>query len=162
MHRLEKSHIDAYIPPEKQKHGTPVEPAPRGRIPAGLSRKDRTRRKLRTKRGRQIYRLRKGIVEPVSGQVKTVQGIRQFLLQGRLKMRAEWLCSQHTGAFQIRGPSKGSRPLFCLISQLPFRTLQRSSSGEHGFFKEPSPQSGNRTRQDLLDGNYSHRILALA
>jgi len=82
---LEQSYIDAYIPPEKQKHGTPVEPAPRGRIPAGLSCKDRMRRRLKTKRGGQIYRLRKQIVEPVFGQVKTVQGIRQFLLRGRLK-----------------------------------------------------------------------------
>lgn len=49
--------------------------------------------------------------------------------------------------------------MFYLTSQLRFRNLQRSSSGEYGFFKEPSLQSGTRTRQDLLDSNYSHRLL---
>ncbi len=30
---LERRRIDAYIPPDKQKHNAPIEPAPRGRIP---------------------------------------------------------------------------------------------------------------------------------
>jgi len=34
---LEKRKINAYIPPDKQKHSAPAEPAPRGRIPFGLS-----------------------------------------------------------------------------------------------------------------------------
>ena len=45
------------------------EPAPRGRIPKGLSARDRMRRKLRTKRGRKRYALRMGTVEPVFGQI---------------------------------------------------------------------------------------------
>ncbi len=112
---LERSHIDAYIPPEKQKHGTPVEPAPRGRIPTGLSRKDRMRRKLKTKRGRQVYRLRKQIVEPVFGQVKTVQGIRQFSLRGMFKVRAEWLivCTAHNILKLFRSGATLKVPSFC-------------------------------------------------
>ena len=94
---LEKRKIAAYIPPDKQKHSASVEPPPRGRIPANLSCKDRMRRKLRTVRGRKTYALRKQIVEPVFGQVKTVQGVRQFLLRSKLKVRAEWLivCTAH-------------------------------------------------------------------
>jgi IS5 family transposase len=94
---LEKRRIDAYIPPDKQKHSTLVEPAPRGRAPAGLSCKDRMRRKLNTKRGPKAYSLRKQIVEPVFGQVKAVQGLRQFLLRGSLRVRAKWLiaCTAH-------------------------------------------------------------------
>ena len=44
--------VDPFIAPEKIHHGTKPEPAPRGRIPKGLSVRDRMRRKLRTKRGR--------------------------------------------------------------------------------------------------------------
>ena len=47
-----------FIAPEKTRHGARPEPAPRGRIPKGLSARDRMRRKLRTKRGREGYALR--------------------------------------------------------------------------------------------------------
>ena len=53
---------------------------PRGRIPKGLSARDRMRRKLRTKRGRERYALRMETVEPVFGQIKQGRGFRQFLL----------------------------------------------------------------------------------
>ncbi|HHX26015.1 MAG TPA: hypothetical protein GX721_05030 [Firmicutes bacterium] len=39
---LEQRNIEAYIPPDQQKHGATVEPAPRGRIPAGLPGKEVT------------------------------------------------------------------------------------------------------------------------
>ena len=54
-------------------------PAPLGRIPSHLSARDRMRRKLRTKRGRQRYALRMQTVEPVFGQIKQGRGFRQFL-----------------------------------------------------------------------------------
>ena len=112
---LEQRKIEVYIPHDKQKHGTTVEPALRGRIPFGLPRKDRMRRKLGTKRGRQVYRLRKQIVEPVFGQVKTVQGVRQFLLRGRLKVRAEWLiiCTAHNILKLFRAGVSAKIPSFC-------------------------------------------------
>ena len=62
--------VDPFIAPDKTRHGQPIPPAPRGRIPANLSPRDRMRRKLRTKRGRQRYGLRKETVEPVFGQIK--------------------------------------------------------------------------------------------
>ena len=48
------------------------------------------RRKLRTKRGRERYGLRKEVVEPVFGQIKEARGFRQFLLRGKKKVRSEW------------------------------------------------------------------------
>ncbi len=46
----------------------------RHRIPKGLSARGRMERKLRTKRGRAIYRRRGASVEPVFGQMKERQG----------------------------------------------------------------------------------------
>ena len=89
--------VDPFIAPDKTRHGTAVPPAPRGRIPKGLSDRDRMRRKLRTKRGRQRYALRKETVEPVFGQIKQGRGFRQFLLRGLEKVNREWLliCTGH-------------------------------------------------------------------
>ena len=42
--------VDPFIAPDKTRHGQPIPAAPRGRIPANLSARDRMRRKLRTKR----------------------------------------------------------------------------------------------------------------
>jgi transposase len=47
-------------------------------------------RKLRTKRGRARYKLRKSIVEPAFGWVKHVLGFRAFSLRGLRKVAAEW------------------------------------------------------------------------
>ena len=83
--------VDPYIAPEKTRHGRRPEPAPRGRIPKGLSARERMRRKLRTKRGRERYALRKETAEPVLGQIKPGRGFRQFLLRGLEKVNREWL-----------------------------------------------------------------------
>ena len=55
---------------------------PRGRIPKGLSPRDRMERKLLTKRGRALYKKRSVLVEPVFGQVKEGQGFRRFMRRG--------------------------------------------------------------------------------
>jgi transposase len=82
--------IDLHIATEKVKHGQPVPPAPRGRIPSDLSVKDRMRRKLQTKAGRAVYKMRKAIVEPVFGQIKEARGFTRFLLRGVAKVSGEW------------------------------------------------------------------------
>ena len=89
--------MDPFVAPEKTRHGRVVPPAPRGRIPKGLSARDRMRRKLQTKRGRQRYALRMETVEPVFGQIKQGRGFRQFLLRGLDKVNREWLliCTGH-------------------------------------------------------------------
>ena len=50
----------------------------------------RMARKLQTKRGRQRYRQRKAVVEPVFGWIKHVLGFRSFLLRGLSKVQGEW------------------------------------------------------------------------
>ena len=88
---------DPFVAPEQTRHGRVVPPAPRGRIPNNLSARDRMRRKLQTKRGRQRYALRMGTVEPVFGQIKQARGFRQFLLRGLEKVNSEWslICTGH-------------------------------------------------------------------
>ena len=89
--------VDPFIAPEKTRHARVLEPAPRGRMPEGLSVRNRMRRKLRTKRGRDRYALRMETVEPVFGQIKQGRGFRQFLLRGLEKVNREWLliCAGH-------------------------------------------------------------------
>ena len=89
--------VDPFIAPEKTRHGQAIPLAPRGRVPQDLSARGRIRRKLRTKRGRRRYGLRKETVEPVFGQIKQGRGFRQFLLWGLEKVDREWLliCAGH-------------------------------------------------------------------
>ena len=89
--------VDPFVAPEQTRHGRVVPPAPRGRIPRQLSPRDRMRRKLQTRRGRQRYALRMETVEPVFGQIKAGRGCRQFLLRGLEKVNGEWslICTGH-------------------------------------------------------------------
>ena len=80
--------MDPFIAPDQTRHGRVPPPAPRGRILRQLSPRDRMRRKLQTKRGRQRYALRMETVEPVFGQIKAGRGFRQFLLRGLEKVQA--------------------------------------------------------------------------
>ena len=89
--------VEPFIAPDKTRHGRVPTAAPRGRIPGRLSPRDRMRRKLQTRRGRQRYALRMETVEPVFGQVKQGRGFRQFLLRGLEKVNGEWslICTGH-------------------------------------------------------------------
>jgi hypothetical protein len=89
--------IDAYIATGRLKHGEVPPPAPRGRIPKGLTTKERMARKLRTVKGRCTYAKRKEIAEPAIGQIKEARGFRRFLLRGCENVDAEWLiiCLTH-------------------------------------------------------------------
>src|SRR6478736_5024124 len=87
---LEQRGIEAYLATERLKHHEKVASAPRGRAPKGLSAKQRMARKLRTKKGREMYAKRKGMIEPIFGQLKQVLGFRQFSMRGLASMRGEW------------------------------------------------------------------------
>ena len=89
--------IDAYISTRKQKHGERPGPCPRGPLPQTATIVDRMARKLQTKAGAAAYAARKGIVEPVIGQIKHARGFRQFLLRGFEKVQGEWslVCTTH-------------------------------------------------------------------
>ncbi len=89
-----EQNIEAYIATKKHRCG---QRASRGRIPNNATRVERMDRKLRTKAGAKIYARRKGIVEPIFGQIKQARGIRQFLLRGLKKVQGEWalVCLTH-------------------------------------------------------------------
>jgi len=87
---LKERDIEAYLATERLKHHEKVASAPRGRIPKHLTAKQRMVRKLRTKKGREMYAKRKGMIEPIFGQLKQVLGFRQFSLRGLASMSGEW------------------------------------------------------------------------
>jgi transposase len=89
--------LDAHIATGRFKHSEPQPPAPRGRITKDATPKQRMARKLRTKTGRAVYGRRKTIVEPVFGQMDTVQNARQLLLRGKDAARDQWRfhCAVH-------------------------------------------------------------------
>ena len=88
--------MEAFIATERQKHGE-QRVAGRGRLPKGATRVERMKRKLQTQAGAAIYAARKGIVEPVFGQIKQGRGFRRFSLRGFEKVKAEWalVCAAH-------------------------------------------------------------------
>jgi len=94
---LEERALDPYIATERLKHNQEIPPVPRGRIPKDYTAQQRMARKLRTVKGRASYAKRKGIIEPIFGQLKQVLGFRQFSLRGLASMRGEWrlICAVH-------------------------------------------------------------------
>mgnify|MGYP000235736536 CR=1 FL=1 len=89
--------LDPHIATGRFKHSEPPPPPPRGRIPKKATPKQRMARKLKTKKGRAVYSRRKAIVEPVFGQIDTVQNGRRLLLRGKAAARAQWrlTCAVH-------------------------------------------------------------------
>jgi transposase len=59
-------------------------------LPAKPTALELMRHRLRTRRGRQLYALRKSTVEPVFGLIKRVMKFRQFSLRGVTGARGEW------------------------------------------------------------------------
>jgi transposase len=74
----------------KQRTALRDAPTPRGRKPKHMTGRERMERKLRTKRGRAIYRRRGALVEPVFGQMKDRQGAGRFSMRGLERCRGEW------------------------------------------------------------------------
>lgn len=94
---VEEMKIDPFIATQRLKHNEQIPAAPKGRIPNALTPKQKMARKLRTKKGRETYSKRKGMIEPVFGQIKGVRGFRQFFMRGLEKMQGEWtlVCLTH-------------------------------------------------------------------
>jgi len=88
--RKEEHGTDTFMATGRLAHDEQVSAAPRGRIPASATPRERMARKLRTKPGRAAYSRRKAIVEPVFGQIMTCQDGRELLLRGEDGARAEW------------------------------------------------------------------------
>ena len=94
---LEALDLEPYIATERQKHHGSAATAAATPVPAEASVPEQMRAKLRTARGRAVYGLRKGVVEPVFGQIKGARGFRRFSLRGLAKIKAEWrlVCLTH-------------------------------------------------------------------
>jgi hypothetical protein len=67
-----------------EKHAEPEPP------PAGAPVKDQMGHRLKTAKGKAIYKKRKETVEPVFGIIKAAMGFRQFLLRGLERVNTEW------------------------------------------------------------------------
>lgn len=91
--------IDLHVAVGKQKHGEPSQAAEEDATEssAEASLLEQMKQKLKTEAGRELYRMRKAIVEPVFGQIKEWRGFRRFLLRGLQKVRSEWklICLTH-------------------------------------------------------------------
>jgi transposase len=82
--------LDAHIATGRFKHSEPPAPAPRGPAPKDATPKQLMARKLKKKAGAALYARRKTIVEPVFGQIDTVQDARRLRLRGKPAARAQW------------------------------------------------------------------------
>jgi transposase len=82
--------LDPHIATGKTKHDDPPPIAPRGRIPKDATPKQRMARQLKTKTGHAIYKQRKTIVEPVFGQLRTVQDAGRLPLRGGPAADHQW------------------------------------------------------------------------
>jgi transposase len=80
-----------FIATGRRSHDDPEPVAPRGPIPKAATFKQRMARTLTTKRGKTAYARRKVIVEPVFGQMATLQNAKQLLLRGLDGAQGEWL-----------------------------------------------------------------------
>lgn len=86
--------VTAYVAVEKRSHHRSVKHLEKHSEPpelhedAGL--KEKMSRRLKTKKGKEVYKLRKQTVEPVFGTIKEILGFRHFHLRGLEKVRLEW------------------------------------------------------------------------
>ena len=91
--------IDLHVATAKQKHGEASQPEEGNPDEEGEepSLRERMKRKLASEAGRDVYRMRKAIVEPVFGQIKEWRGFRRFSLRGLDSVRGEWklVCLTH-------------------------------------------------------------------
>ena len=153
--------VDPFVAPEQTRHGRVVPPAPRGRIPSHLSPRDRMRRKLQTKRGRQRYALRMETVEPVFGQIKQGRGFRQFLMRGLEKVNSEWslICTGHNLLKLFRYWGQSAQESTGRWASPTHQELCRGS--EHGAIRKaiwgPAGATGKISCRDPLSLTRKHR-----
>jgi hypothetical protein len=90
----EREGPEVFCAVDKGTHGKTVDDlkkkSPMGRPPSNMTEKEKMARKLKTKKGKEIYKKRKETVEPVFGIIKHVMGFRQFMLRGIQKVNTEW------------------------------------------------------------------------
>ena len=88
----EDTKITPYISFGKEQHNQPLEDrfSETEPLPKNATDVEKMKHRLQTKEGKEIYALRKSVVEPVFGIIKHVMGFRQFMLRGFEKAKGEW------------------------------------------------------------------------
>ena len=88
----EDEEITSYISFGKEQHNQPLEDRFQEVqvLPEDATNIEKMKHRLQTKEGKEIYALRKSMVEPVFGIIKHVMGFRQFMLRGFEKSKGEW------------------------------------------------------------------------
>ena len=94
------SSVDLYVTPDRGKKTEQLAESHSESPPGAETEQavaEQMREKLKTNEGREVYKQRKLIVEPVFGQVKEVRGFRRFSFRGLAKNEAEWslICLTH-------------------------------------------------------------------
>lgn len=97
INELTEMGTDPHFATGRQKHHETPVPAALGEPAADARVEEKMRHKLRSAPGKLLYAARKHIIEPVFGQIKSMRGIRKFLLRGLEKVAAEWqlICLTH-------------------------------------------------------------------
>ena len=99
MEKIQGQGIDLHVATSKQKHGQKSQSAEQNPVAAGDESclREQMKQKLASQAGRDLYRMRKAIVEPVFGQIKEWRGLRRFSLRGLDNVRGEWklVCLTH-------------------------------------------------------------------
>ena len=96
----EQMEIEPIISTSREKHNRflsrILDPDPSENRPC-ITPVEKMTRKLKSKKGKEIYRKRKQTVEPVFGVIKEILGFRRFLLRGEAETDAEWslVCSAY-------------------------------------------------------------------
>jgi len=90
---VENMGTNLLVPASRQKHGQePFEQRAKPEISReDTTAADRMKAKLQTDEARDLYRMRKAIVEPVFGQIKSVRGLRRFVMRGLQNAHAQFL-----------------------------------------------------------------------
>jgi len=95
---VEAMGVDPHVATGRESQ-TAEAPEPEAEAPPGTpaAPRDAMQRKLASGPGRDLYRKRKAIVEPVFGQIKECRGFRRFSLRGLEGVQAEWsiVCLTH-------------------------------------------------------------------
>jgi Transposase and inactivated derivatives len=89
----ETAGLSPHIAPGREKHHPDVMERfsdPEDCPPPEADAVTRMRHRLKTPEGRRTYSLRKQVVEPVFGIIKSVMGFRQFMLRGFEQAKGEW------------------------------------------------------------------------
>ena len=87
---LDDDDPDCYVATRNMRNNPTPRTGRRGPLPADATAVDRMDRKVSNTAGRELYRHRQHIVEPVFGQIKDPRGIRRFIRRGRPAVESEW------------------------------------------------------------------------